>query len=183
MWDQRDSYPACLRCSYPWWSPSSLISPFLPLRRPRPPFPLCLPWPSICFPISRRLLISASFTLPIFSQSSPDVLFNCICPVPSYSFLFLHYCADLCHSREPFSIPLSLLSPSPAFPGGVNWCYNGMLSEEPSSVSVNVCQFSQSHGWMSDFFVDIGDVIHLQYVLIWAASVYYVETSAPAVRV
>lgn len=83
-----------------------------------PPLLLLLPWPSICFPISHRLLISASFTLHIFSQSSPDVLFNCICPVPFYFSLFLYYCTDLCHSREPFSIPLSLLSPCPAFPGG-----------------------------------------------------------------
>lgn len=93
MWDQWDSYPVCLRCSYPWWSPSSLISPFLSPRHPRPPFFLCLPWPSICFPINHHLLISASFTLYVFSQPPPDVLFKCICPIPSYfiSFSLLLY--------------------------------------------------------------------------------------------
>lgn len=149
---------------------------------PTPHFLPRLPWPSICFSINCHLLISASFTLHIFSQSSPDVLFNCICPIPFYFFSFslllyrfVSFPWSLFHSTVCFL-------PVRPFPGGVNWCCNGMLSEEPSSVSVNVCQ---SHCWMSkrkpDFFVDIWDVIHLQYVVIWTALVNCTETSAPAV--
>lgn len=188
MWDQRDSYPACLRCSYPWWSPSSLISPFLPLHRPRPPpFLLCLPWPSICSPINRRLLISASFILHIFSQSSPNVLFNCICPIPSYSFSFslllyrfMSFLWSLFHSTVS-AFSLSGLSRGVLTCVVMGCCQRSLL-----------CQCRRLSAWPGswsnvekkpDSFVDIWDVIHLKYILIWTASVYHTETSAPAVRV
>lgn len=110
----------------------TLPSTWPPWPPPPPHFLLRLPRPSICFSINCRLLISASFTLHIFSQSSPNGLFNCICPIPIlFFFLSLHYYTDVCHSGEASSIPLSAFSPSGLSRGVLTGVVMGCCQRSP----------------------------------------------------
>lgn len=121
---------ACLRCSYPRWPPSSLIPPPTPLHGPQFFPPNKTSFPHFCF-------IRSSLFLSIFLPTRYLITF-----VPSlrfFFFLFLYRCANLSHSHEPFPILLSTNSPIQPF------C-NGMMSEEPSLISIDVCQLGQTHG-------------------------------------
>lgn len=106
------------------------------------------------------------------------MLFNCFCPIPCYCFFVLYYCTNLCHSREPFSIPLSLLGLSQGVLTGVvmGCCQRSpplSASTSVSSASLMVeCQKETRFLW---------DVIHLPYILIWTASVNHTKTSASSV--
>lgn len=140
-----------------------MFSPVHPLPLPRPPPPIPLPLPSSVSPpscvalilflnktLSPRLSpVHSPPSLPIFS---PMLLFNCIHQISFFFTLPMPGCcyANLSHPFSPCSIPLSPYSPNPAFPRGVNWRCDGMMSEQRSSVGVNDCQLGQTHCRMSE---------------------------------